>query len=98
MSLHPAFKWYKDEEVSDEKAIRFYSAALLYKDIMLKESILLEERIKEIKSTNQKSISVREYNKLNKELFNINKEIEDIQSRLDACDIYFSNIEQDTIH
>ena len=65
---------------------------------MLKESALLEEKIKEIKTTNNRSISVREYNKLNKKLFTINKEIEDIQSRLDACDIYFSNIEQDTIH
>lgn len=98
MPLHPAFRYSKEEEISDERAIRFYSAALLYKDMMLKESILLEDRIKEIKTTNNKSISVREYNKLNRELFNINKEIEDIQSRLDACDIYFSNIEQETIH
>ena len=79
MGLHPAFKYIKDEEISDEKAIRFYSAALLYKDIMLKESILLEDRIKEIKTTNVKSISVREYNKLNKELFNINKETESVK-------------------
>lgn len=98
MGLHPAFRYSREEEISDEKAILFYSAAMLYKDIMLKESFLLEDRIKEIKTTNEKSISVREYNKLNKELFNINKEIEDIQSRLDACDIYFSNIEQETIH
>lgn len=98
MGLHPAFRYNKDEEISDERAIRFYSAALLYKDMMLKESVLLEDRIKEIKTTNNKSISVREYNKLNRELFTINKEIEDIQSRLDACDIYFSNIEQETIH
>jgi hypothetical protein len=98
VSLHPAFKYHKEEEVSDERAIRFYSAALMYKGLMLKESALLEEKIKEIKTTNNRSISVREYNKLNKKLFTINKEIEDIQSRLDACDIYFSNIEQDTIH
>lgn len=98
MPLHPAFKYSKDDEISDERAIRFYSAALLYKDMMLKESVLLEDRIKEIKTTNNKSISVREYNKLNKELFTINKDIEEINSRLEACDIYFSNIEQETIH
>ena len=98
MPLHPAFRYSKAEEINEERAIRFYSAALLCKDIMTKESVLLEDRIKEIKTTNNKSISVREYNKLNRELFNINKEIEDIQSRLEACDIYFSNIEQETIH
>ena len=97
MKLHPALRVHKAEEIDDDRAVKIFSAAWLCKDLMLKESFLLEDRIKHIKSTNEK-ISIRELNKLNKELYTINKEIEDIQSRLDACDIYFSNIEQETIH
>ena len=97
MKLHPAFGYY-DGSVKDAEAISIFSSCWGSKEIMRKESILLENRIKEIKTTNVKSISVREYNKLNKELFTINKEIESIQKKLDACDIYFSNIEQGTLN
>jgi len=97
LKLHPAFS-YSDGSISDAQAILIYSFCWGSKDLMQRESVLLENRIKEIKTTNVKSISVREYNKLNKELFTINKEIESIQSKLDACDIYFSNIEQETIN
>lgn len=98
MGLHPTFKYDKDKEINNERIIKIFSSSIVYKELMLKESILLENRIKEIKTTNVKSISVREYNKLNKELYTINKEIEDIQQRLNTCDAYFSNVEQETIH
>ena len=98
MGLHPAFSYSESEESLDRRAVQTFSSCWGSKVIMTRESILLENRIEEIKSGNKESISVREYNKLNKELFTINKEIEDIQSRLDACDIYFSQVTVGTLH
>ena len=98
MKLHPAFSYSDTEESLDQRAVQTFSFCWGSKDIMLRESILLEDRIKEIKTTNEKSISVREYNKLNKELFTLNREIEELDSKLDACDIYFSQVTVGTLH
>lgn len=98
MGLHPTFKYDKDKEVNNERIIKIYSSSIIYKELMLKESILLENRIKEIKTTNVKSISVREYNKLNKELYTINKNIEEIEERILAFHIVFNNIDIGTSH
>lgn len=98
MKLHPAFSYSEDDDLLDERAIQMYSSCWGSINLMEKESILLENKIKEIKTTNEKSISVKEYNKLNKELFIINKEIESIQSKLEACDVYFSQVKVGTKH
>jgi len=98
MKLHPAFSYSEDDDLLDERAISIYSFCWGSVNLMKEESILLENRISEIKSGNKESISVREYNKLNKELFTINKEIESIQSKLNACDIYFSQVKVGTEH
>lgn len=98
MKLHPAFSYSDSEDLLDFKAVQIFSSCWGAKALMLRESILLENKIKEIKTTNEKSISVREYNKLNKELFTLNKEIEELHSKLDACDIYFSQVTVGTIH
>ena len=61
-------------------------------NILQYESALIEDRIKDLKSGNNK-ISIREMNKLNRKLYTINKNIEEIVGRLEAFEIIFENID-----
>lgn len=92
MKIHPAFNKRSDNDYDIDDAARYYSVGNMTADLLQKESSLLESRIKQIKSGNNK-ISIREMNNLNKELYTINKNIEDIQIRLEAFEVVFNNID-----
>lgn len=92
MKIHPAFDKRSPDDFDLDDAARYYSVGNITADILRDRSSLLESRIKEIKSGNNK-ISIREMNNLNKELYTINKNIEDIQIRLEAFEVVFNNID-----
>ena len=63
---------------------------------MLPYTKKLNKKLKKFLSNNK--ISIREMNKLNKELYTINKNIEEIEERILAFHIVFNNIDIGTSH
>ena len=97
MGLHPAFDRRVVDDFNINDAAKYFSVGSMTVDILKDKSCLIECRIKEIKSGNNK-ISIREMNKLNKELYTINKNIEEIEERILAFHIVFNNIDIGTSH
>jgi len=97
MGLHPAFDRRIADDFNINDAAKYFSVGSMTVDILKDKSSLIEYRIKEIKSGNNK-ISIREMNKLNKELYTINKNIEEIEERILAFHIVFNNIDIGTSH
>jgi len=97
MGLHPAFDRRIVDDFNINDAAKYFSVGSMTVDILKDKSCLIEYRIKEIKSGNNK-ISIREMNKLNKELYTINKNIEEIEERILAFHIVFNNIDIGTSH
>jgi hypothetical protein len=97
MGLHPAFDRKGQDDFNINDAAKYFSVGSMTVDILKDKSSLIEYRIKEIKSGNNK-ISIREMNKLNKELYTINKNIEEIEERILAFHIVFNNIDIGTSH
>lgn len=97
MGLHPAFDRRIGDDFNINDAAKYFSVGSMTVDILKDKSSLIEYRIKEIKSGNNK-ISIREMNKLNKELYTINKNIEEIEERILAFHIVFNNIDIGTSH
>ena len=97
MKLHPAFDKRSSDDYDIDDATRYFSVGNMTEVILQKESSVIQSRIKEIKSGNNK-ISIREMNKLNKEQYTINKNIEDIQIRLEAFEVVFNNIDIGSTH
>ena len=91
MKIHPAFDKRLSNDYSIEDAVMYYPVGNGSANILQYESALIENRIKEIKSGNK--ISIREMNKLNRKLYTINKNIEEIVGRLEAFEIIFENID-----
>lgn len=91
MKIHPAFDKRLSNDYSIEDAVMYYPVGNGSANILQYESALIEDRIKEIKSGNK--ISIREMNKLNRKLYTINKNIEEIVGRLEAFEIIFENID-----
>lgn len=92
MKLHPAFDKRLSNDYSIEDAVMYYPVGNGSANILQYESALIEDRIKDLKSGNNK-ISIREMNKLNRKLYTINKNIEEIVGRLEAFEIIFENID-----
>lgn len=92
MKLHPAFDKRLSNDYSIEDAATYYPVGNGTANVLQYESSLIEDRIKEIKSGNKK-ISIREMNKLNRKLYTINKNIEEIVVRLEAFDVIFEAID-----
>jgi len=92
VKLHPAFDKRLSNEYSIEDAATYYPVGNGTANVLQYESSLIEYRIKEIKSGNNK-VSIREMNKLNRKLYTINKNIEEIVVRLEAFDVIFQNID-----
>jgi len=92
MKLHPAFDIKIRDDFDIKDAVTYFSVGSMTVDLLEDKSSLLEKRIKQIKSGNNK-ISIREMNILNKELYTINKNIEEIKEKIIAFDIVFNNID-----
>jgi hypothetical protein len=97
MGLHPAFDRRVVDDFNINDAAKYFSVGSMTVDILKDKSCLIQYRIEEIKSGNNK-ISIREMNKLNKELYTINKNIEEIEERILAFHIVFNNIDIGTSH
>jgi len=97
MKLHPAFDRRGQDDFSINDAAIYFSVGSMTVDILKDKSDGLEYRIKVLKSGNNK-ISIREMNILNKELYTINKNIEEIEERILAFHIVFNNIDIGTSH
>lgn len=97
MPLHPAFDRRVENEININDWAKYFSVGSITVDILKDKSSLIEYRIKVLKSGNNK-ISIREMNKLNKELYTINKNIEEIEERILAFHIVFNNIDIGTSH
>lgn len=92
MKLHPAFDIKIRDDFDIKDAVTYFSVGSMTVDLLKDKSSLLEKRIKQIKSGNNK-ISIREMNILNKELYTINKNIEEIEEKIIAFDTVFNNID-----
>ena len=92
MKLHPAFDKRLSNDYSIEDAATYYPVGNGTANVLQYESSLIEDRIKVLKSGNKK-ISIREMNKLNRKLYTINKNIEEIVVRLEAFDVIFEAID-----
>jgi hypothetical protein len=90
--LHPAFDKRISEDYDLEDAVMYYPVGNGTVEILKIASSDIEARIKEIKSGNRK-ISIREMNKLNRQLYTVNKNIEEIIVRLEAFSVIFDNID-----
>lgn len=97
MPLHPAFDRRIGDEFNIDDWANDFSVGSMTVDILKDKSSVIEYKIKVLKSGNNK-ISIREMNKLNKELYTINKNIEEIEERILAFHIVFNNIDIGSSH